>query len=581
MPGNIYNAPGATNEQITQINNILSDLQASLLTCQMGIVTDKGQLAFKNHVDAFFRVPTIYSFLADRIAKFDSNGNLLTSKLYEVANGVTVIKGDDGTCYYSLTGASGEKIWIAKEDTTHDFLITLATAGTSFRINQSTGQVTLSRYTSAGFVRTDATGLLSTAPLSVSDLPMIYWMPPVLDFYDPTSGTPSGPSIGERYISLATANEWTKDNIYEWNGSIWIQTSAVNGLNVYIRFINWQYTYNNGGWLSIPSLWERAVQGIYDNTSGLPTPLGSGYTYIAKVTAHGWIKDYIYMWTENAWRELTPSEGMITFNLLNHTLHAYIDVVGVKSWLTITHDPMTQFNQATAGEIAGLTPKSPATTADFLLIEDAAAGNAKKRITVADLPAAAPAAHAIDGALHTIGSLTNTYLVKNDGTKLVNASDTDTNVHDAVTKKHTQSHALDSTSDHTIGSLTSGNLIKSDGSKLAPATNTDSDVNSAVTLKHAQSHTFGGSDHSTDTIANVQGRLSSGKFITSASAEISTITEKTSSVYADLFLIEDSAASNVKKRIQVQNVTPWLWGTGDPPAAGGRIDGTLYFKYTA
>jgi hypothetical protein len=49
---------------------------------------------------------------------------------------------------------------------------------------------------------------------------------------------------------------------------------------------------------------------------------------------------------------------------------------------------------------------------------------------------------------------------------------------------HDRSHALDSTSDHSIGGLTNGYLVKSDGSKLTPSANTDADVSSAVSLKH-------------------------------------------------------------------------------------------------
>lgn len=44
-------------------------------------------------------------------------------------------------------------------------------------------------------------------------------------------------------------------------------------------------------------------------------------------------------------------------------------------------------------EISAITAKATPTTADFLLIEDAAATNAKKRITIGDLPAAPPASH--------------------------------------------------------------------------------------------------------------------------------------------------------------------------------------------
>lgn len=46
-----------------------------------------------------------------------------------------------------------------------------------------------------------------------------------------------------------------------------------------------------------------------------------------------------------------------------------------------------------AAEISAITAKATPTTSDFLLIEDAADANNKKRITVGDLPAAAPAAH--------------------------------------------------------------------------------------------------------------------------------------------------------------------------------------------
>ena len=51
-----------------------------------------------------------------------------------------------------------------------------------------------------------------------------------------------------------------------------------------------------------------------------------------------------------------------------------------------------------------------------------------------------------------------------------------------------------------------------------------------------------------------------------ASAEISTITEKTTPVSADLLIIEDSAASNAKKRVQIGNL----------PSGGGSDPWTHY-----
>lgn len=56
-----------------------------------------------------------------------------------------------------------------------------------------------------------------------------------------------------------------------------------------------------------------------------------------------------------------------------------------------------------AGEIAGITAKAVPTTSDILVIEDAAAANAKKKITIGDLPA--PAADALSAVL-AIGNTT-------------------------------------------------------------------------------------------------------------------------------------------------------------------------------
>jgi hypothetical protein len=59
---------------------------------------------------------------------------------------------------------------------------------------------------------------------------------------------------------------------------------------------------------------------------------------------------------------------------------AGVPVVGVDT---------TAIHKATAAEISAMTAKATPTTSDYLVIEDAAAGDAKKRITIGDLPAAA------------------------------------------------------------------------------------------------------------------------------------------------------------------------------------------------
>jgi hypothetical protein len=69
------------------------------------------------------------------------------------------------------------------------------------------------------------------------------------------------------------------------------------------------------------------------------------------------------------------------------------DAAGGEVDLTDTNDP-TAIHDDVAGEISSIAQKAVPTGADFILIEDAAAGNVKKHIVISTLPAAAPAAHA-------------------------------------------------------------------------------------------------------------------------------------------------------------------------------------------
>jgi hypothetical protein len=63
---------------------------------------------------------------------------------------------------------------------------------------------------------------------------------------------------------------------------------------------------------------------------------------------------------------------------------------------------------------------------------------------------------------------------------------TEASLEDAVDKKHTQSHAITSTSDHS-STATNGKLLKANANGLpVDATNTDTEVADAVTKKHTQ-----------------------------------------------------------------------------------------------
>ncbi|MBN1130286.1 MAG: DUF2793 domain-containing protein [Chitinispirillaceae bacterium] len=78
-----------------------------------------------------------------------------------------------------------------------------------------------------------------------------YWIEPVIDIYDPTPGLPADPGEGDRYIASATANGWTDNNIYEWNGLAWVEVTALKGLACYVLDEDEIYTFNGTSWIKV------------------------------------------------------------------------------------------------------------------------------------------------------------------------------------------------------------------------------------------------------------------------------------------------------------------------------------------
>ena len=75
-----------------------------------------------------------------------------------------------------------------------------------------------------------------------------------------------------------------------------------------------------------------------------------------------------------------------------------------------------------------------------------------------------------------------------------------------------------------------------------------------VMLLVSPTHALGSALHTADTIVNIQSKVSDGKFITSAKAEISTLPAKASPVPGDLAIIEDSEDSSKKKQVTLSAV---------------------------
>jgi len=76
---------------------------------------------------------------------------------------------------------------------------------------------------------------------------------PVEDSYDPTGGLPADPTVGDRYISDATANGWTINYIYEWDGTSWEESIPEEGWMVWLLFDMVLWFFYSGGWAEVGS----------------------------------------------------------------------------------------------------------------------------------------------------------------------------------------------------------------------------------------------------------------------------------------------------------------------------------------
>ena len=114
--------------------------------------------------------------------------------------------------------------------TNHTFNSTTAHFGQDLKSTASPSfkKVTINTYPSAN---SDA-ATKQYVDLSVGG---VDWQKSVLSVYNPTSGTPIGPDIGDRYISSVSGSGWTLNNIYEWNGTIWLETIPNDG---YVAFVS-------------------------------------------------------------------------------------------------------------------------------------------------------------------------------------------------------------------------------------------------------------------------------------------------------------------------------------------------------
>jgi len=223
-------------------------------------------------------------------------------------------------------------------------------------------------------------------------------------------------------------------------------------------------------------------------------------------------------------------------------------VAGIDS--TAVHDNVN-------AEISAVTEKVTPVSGDFLLIEDSAASNAKKRVQVGNLPGGSgtdsDAIH--DNVAAEISAITEKASPISADLLVIEDSA------DSNNKKRVQ-----------VGNLPGGSGTDSDAihdnvdAEINAIADKASPVGADVLIIEDSAASYAKKKVS---ITNLPGGADADAIHDNVSAEISAVTEKTTPVSADLLLIEDSADSNSKKRVQIGNL----------PGGGSAADSQYFDAY--
>jgi len=238
---------------------------------------------------------------------------------------------------------------------------------------------------------------------------------------------------------------------------------------------------------------------------------------------------------------VTPTIASFVNATHNHEAAAGGNTLASAATPTAIHDDV-------ASEISAVALKASPVSGDFLLIEDSAAGNAKKRITIGTLPAGGEindlAGDGINGIADNqlavgTGASTAGYQTLPTSQALAFNGTSFTHATWAQLNKATSDIADITTKSHT--SLTD----------VGTNTHAQIDTHIALTNEHIDWTGAGAGTIHTDNYIEGGAGTDTTAIHDNTASEISAITVKASPVSGDFLLIEDSAAGNVKKHITV------------------------------
>lgn len=172
---------------------------------------------------------------------------------------------------------------------------------------------------------------------------------PVINFYDPTSGLPVGPTLADRYIASATANGWTIHHIYQYNGATWDDSAPTTGWAVYVTGLTANYGYNGSSWVLTSNM------PAHNNLSGLQGGTTSQYYHLTSAQ---------YTIMQNTSGANTGDETLATIKTKLGVASAGVDgYISGTDWSTF-NSKQTAGNYITAltGEVTASGPGSVAAT---------------------------------------------------------------------------------------------------------------------------------------------------------------------------------------------------------------------------
>lgn len=237
------------------------------------------------------------------------------------------------------------------------------------------------------------------------------WQDSVLSIYDPTSGVPTASGVGDRYIASATANGWTDNNIYEWDGTQWVETVSNEGFASWVEDEDIQYVYNGTDWVKLGSTVT------HNNTAGLQGGTASEYYHLTadqynSLTSVGGVEDASDMHIHDD-RYYTETEMDATISGLESDISLYSDHGELSG---LGDDDHTQYilvdgSRAFTSAVGGVTPTADEHLTTKLYV-DTISGSLQSEIDA--LEAAAITDH---GALTGLGDDDHTQYILVDGSR--------------------------------------------------------------------------------------------------------------------------------------------------------------------